>query len=48
MEVFPLSQIYAQNTQIFLEAFASNGMEFDYWVQENAIIGQNKTYQYTL
>ena len=48
MEVFPLSQTYTQNTQIDLQAFAINGMEFEYWVRENAIIQQNNRYQYTL
>ena len=48
MQVFPLSQTYTQNTQIDLQAFAINGMEFEYWVRENAIIEQNNRYQYTL
>ena len=48
MQVFPLSQTYTQNTQIDLQAFATNGMEFEYWVRENAIIEQNNRYQYTL
>ena len=48
MAVFPLSQTYIQNTQIDLQAFASNGMEFEYWVRENAIIQQNNRHQYTL
>ena len=48
MAVFPLSQTYTQNTQIDLQAFATNRMEFEYWVRENAIIQQNNRYQYTL
>ena len=48
MAIFPLSQSYVQNTQIDLQAFANTGMEFDYWVRENAILQENNRYQYTL
>ena len=48
MAVFPLSQTYVQNTEIDLQAFTTNGMEFEYWVRENAIIEQDIRYQYTL
>ena len=48
MAIFPLSQTYIQNTQIDLQAIASNGMEFEYWIRENAIIEQDNRYQYTL
>ena len=48
MAVFPLSQTYVQNTQIDLQAFANTGMEFDYWVRDNAILQENNRYPYTL
>ncbi|MDG2265648.1 MAG: CotH kinase family protein [Candidatus Marinimicrobia bacterium] len=48
MAVFPLSQIYLQNTQIDLQSIATSGMEFDYWVRDNAILGQDNIYQYTI
>ena len=48
LEAIPLSQTFIENTVIDLQAIPVNGMKFDYWTRENAILEQNNIYHYTL
>jgi len=48
IELYPYSQKYIDNTELYLQAIPSTDMKFDYWTRENAILEQNVEYNYTV
>jgi gliding motility-associated-like protein len=48
LELYPYSQKYIENTELYLQAIPSTDMKFDYWTRENAILEQNIEYNYTV
>lgn len=48
LELYPFSQKYIENTELYLQAVPFTDMKFDYWTRENAILEQNIEYNYTV